>query len=169
MSQWCLKATKYFGSKITKEDITDHKIVGSVLIPPRIIFKLQDEVWAEWESLPPTEPGIADKIASLRDHGFQVCIVTSRPLRSIIYVKQWLTKVGINYDEFCSLSPQQSKIVIKADALVDDAPEQIRDFIRVGRTGFLYKQPWNRSVKIPKAILVNGLSEILKHYKLISC
>lgn len=165
MSQWCLKATRFLGSQIAKEDITDHKIVGTVPIPPRIIFRLQDEVWAEWESLPPTEPHIAEKVKALRDQGLHVCVVTSRPLRSIAYVKKWLTKMKIDYDEFSSLSPHQSKIIVKADALVDDAPEHIREFVRVRRTGFLYKQPWNTKIKIPKAIIINSFDDVLEHYK----
>lgn len=166
MSCWCLKATEYLGLPVTKEDIKHHKIVGSVPISPRIIFMLLDQVWNEWETLPSTETDIIQKLDTLKDNGFEICIATSRPFRSIQNVKQWLDKMNICYSEFFSLGPYELKAKIAIDILVDDAPDQIREFIRTGRTGFLYKQPWNKNARVRKALFINSLDDLLRYYEI---
>lgn len=166
MTCWCEKATAYLGLSVSKSSIKSHKIVGSVPVKPREIFRLQDEVWSEWEHLPPTEDDIAQKIAVLREYDFEIHIVTQRPLRSIRFVKKWLSKMKINYDGFHSLGPYRSKTEVPVDALVDDAPNEIRKFVKMGRMGFLYKQPWNRKIRISKAIFVNNIGEVLRHFKI---
>ena len=164
MTCWCKKASQFLKSPITKNDVRSHKIVGSVPIPPRKIFELQDQVWKEWESLPPTESDLDRKLKILKENGFEIYIATSRPKRLTDCVLQWLNKMKIYYDIFYSLGPRQSKTKISADALVDDAPEQIREFVRTGRVGFIYNQPWNMKAKIRKAIRVKKVDDVLAHY-----
>ena len=166
MTCWCGKATKYLGRVVTKEEIKVHKIVGSVPMSPREIFRLQDEVWAEWRDLPTTEKHLTRKLEFLRKNGIQVFVVTSRPLRSINFVEKWLALQKIPYDQFFAIGPYRSKSEIEADALVDDAPDQVREFIQAGRTGFLYVQPWNKNAKVRKAVIVKSVSEVLKFYGL---
>ena len=167
MTCWCKKASHYLESTITKNDIRSHKIVGSVRMEARKIFELQDQVWKEWESLPPTESNLNRKLNALRENGFKIYIATSRPKRLTDCVLQWLDKRKISYDSFFPLGPRQLKTNIDADALVDDAPEQIREFVRAGRVGFIYDQPWNIKVKIGKTIRVKKIDDVLVHYKLL--
>ncbi len=166
MTCWCKKATKHLGRAVTREEITSHKIVRSIPMSPPEIFKLQDEVWTEWRDLHTTEEHLSRKLGILRKNGFQVFVVTSRPLRSINSVKKWLARQKIPYDEFHAIGPYKSKSEIEADALVDDAPDQISEFIRTGRTGFLYAQPWNRNVKVKRAVIIKNISDVLKFYEL---
>jgi len=166
MTCWCKKATKHLGRIVTKEEIKSHKIVGSVPMSAPEIFKLQDQVWTEWRDLHTTEDNLSQKLDILRKNSFQVFVVTSRPLRSIDSVKKWLARQKIPYDEFHAIGPYKSKSKIKADALVDDAPDQISEFIRTGRTGFLYAQPWNRNVKVRGTVFVKSISDVLKFYEL---
>jgi len=164
MTCWCKKASQYSKSAVSKNDVRSHKIVGSVPIPPSKIFELQDQVWKEWESLPPTESDLDRKLEILRENGFEIYIATSRPKRLTDFVLQWLDKMKIYYDSFHSLGPRQLKAKIGADALVDDAPEQIQEFVRTGRVGFIYNQPWNAKAKIRKAIRVRKVNDVLAHY-----
>jgi 5'(3')-deoxyribonucleotidase len=166
MTPFCIKASKHLSRVVTKEEIGCHKIVGSIPMSPSEIFKLQDEVWAEWRALPTTEENLSQKLNILTNNGFQILVVTSRPLRSIDSVKKWLALKEIHYDEFHAIGPYKSKSKIEADALVDDAPDQINEFIRTGRIGFLYAQPWNRTDKIRKAVLVESVYDVLKFYRL---
>jgi 5'(3')-deoxyribonucleotidase len=166
MTCWCNKATKHLDRIITREEIKSDKIVGSVQMSPHEIFTLQDEVWTEWHDLPATEEHLSRKLCTLKENGFQVFVVTSRPLRSVDLVKKWLAWQEIPYDEFQAISPYRSKREIEADALVDDTPNQIREFIRTGRTGFLYVQPWNKNAKVRKAIIVESVDGVLKFYGL---
>lgn len=164
MTCWCRKATNYLGRQVTKEEIKSHKIVGSVPIPAREIFRLQDQVWVEWQDLPTTEEDLSRKLGALRKNGFQIFIVTSRPRRSIDFVREWLSMNEIPFDEFHSIGPYASKTKIDTDALVDDAPEHIQQFVETGKTGFLYEQPWNRSAKIECAVTVESVSDVLSFY-----
>lgn len=166
MTCWCRKATKLLREEVTKEQIKTHKIVGSIQISPHEIFKLQDEVWDEWKDLPTTEEHLSRKLTILRQNGFQVFVITSRPLRSIDLVQKWLAHNKIPYDKFYPIGTYRSKTEIEANALVDDAPEEIRDFVQLGRIGFLYVQPWNRKVKVGKAVVVESVSDVLKFFGL---
>jgi 5'(3')-deoxyribonucleotidase len=160
---WCKKASEHLGYVISKKDIKSHKIVGSVSMLPKDIFQLQDEVWAEWEKLSPTESNLAEKLKTLRDSGFKIHVATARPLRSRTFVMNWLELMRIQYDGFHSLGPYRYKAEISCDALVDDAPEQIERFVQDGRVGFLYKQPWNCKTKIPKSITIRNLDELVEY------
>lgn len=166
MTCWCRKASDKLGKVITKEQIRSHKILGSVKLSYSEIIRLQDEVWEEWKDLPPTEQDLSKKLDVFRRNDFQVLIVTSRPLRSSDFVRNWLLNNNIPYDEFYSIGPYRLKSEINADALVDDAPEHMRDFVRHGRTGFLYAQPWNRNVKAEKIIRVKSVGSVLQFFGL---
>jgi len=165
---WCWKVSGYLGVPLKKDAIRSHKIVGFVPIPAQQIFNSLDQVWSEWQNLPPTEEEIGRKVDIFRDNGFKVCIATSRPKRLTDCVLEWLNKMQIHYDSFHPLGPRQSKTQIAADSLVDDAPEEIRGFVRTGRTGFLYNQPWNAKATIQNAIRIKEINDVLGYYGLLS-
>jgi 5'(3')-deoxyribonucleotidase len=160
---WCLKASTCLGYSVSKKDIKSHKIVGSIAMEAREIFRLQEQVWQEWEKLPPTDDNIPEKLLTLKERGFTIYVATSRPTRSVALVRNWIDQLGIPYDSFYSLGPYKAKVTIDSDILVDDAPEQIDRFIAEKRKGFIYDQPWNRNVDVPKAIVIHNLTELLSH------
>jgi len=133
---------------------------------PSEVFRLQDEVWSDWKHLPTIEPMIARKLEILKKNHFKILIVTSTPLRHIPFVKKWLTSREIKFDEFHAIGVCGSKTNTKADALVDDSPNEIRKFIRTGKTGFLYIQPWNQNTVIEKSIKVQSINAVLSYYNL---
>jgi 5'(3')-deoxyribonucleotidase len=163
ISSWCRKASEYLGYAVSKVDIKSHKIVGSVPMSPGLIFRLQDEVWIHWKQLRPTEQGLPEKVTALRNHGFKIYIATARPKRSVIFVRKWLDHLRLPYDDFFALGPYRDKADIPSDALVDDAPEQVERFVRDGRIGFLYSQPWNCAVSISNAVTIHNFDELLRH------
>jgi hypothetical protein len=105
---------------------------------------LQDHVWMNWPKLKPIEREIGRTIGSIRDIGVEIVIATSGPKRHVPYVKDWLALNRIGYDRFCSVV---GKSGIRADALVDDAPDEALSFASTGRIAFLFDQPWNRSIR----------------------
>ncbi len=161
MNNLCLKLSDYLGYTVTKVEIRNHRVVDSIRVDPRIIFKLQDEVWAEWHHIPPTEIGIAKIVESIRSSGLRVYIATARPARSVNDVKAWLRKQEIGYDELFALGPTSSKLEVPADVLVDDAPEYVFGFLEDGREGFLYDQPWNRYEMLHPVPRIKSLGELL--------
>jgi 5'(3')-deoxyribonucleotidase len=164
MTSFCRKASSLVGFKIEKQRITNHKVVGSIPLSSQAIFRLQEEVWRQWKTLPTLETHLPNKMCALQKIGFEIYIATAIPLRLVSYVKQWLTKQKIPYAKFFHIQRNYSKSNIEADALVDDAPEEVRNFMRSGGQGFLYLQPWNATARIPGAILVNSLDDVLRNY-----
>lgn len=166
MSVFCEKVSQRLGTRIIKSDIRSHKVVGSVRLPPFEIFRLQDEVWVEWTKIPPTEDHICEKLDALRDKGFHVYVATSRPKRSIGFVRLWLNHIGIPYDNFYALGGNVSKSNLPCDVLVDDAPEHLEAFVKKGGKGFLYDQPWNRGITLANVRRIKSIKEILRYYKI---
>lgn len=164
MASFCQKASKLVGFEVNKQHIRNHKVVGSIPLTPQTIFNLQSEVWADWKKLPSLEDNLRKKMLAFRKIGFDIYVATAIPLRLIPYVKQWLRKKKVPYSKFFHCPKECSKSDIQAEALVDDAPEEVQSFIRSGRQGFLYLQPWNTNVNISRAIVVRNLDDVLKYY-----
>jgi 5'(3')-deoxyribonucleotidase len=165
IGSFCEKASRLLGKKITNDDIKSHKIVGSIQLSPREIFRLQDEVWRDWKSIRPTEEGIPDTLSGLQRLGFAIWIVTSRPQRLMDSVGLWLLFNRVPYDRFYPLGPRVLKAVVSCDALVDDAPEQVGSFTQGGRVAFLYDRPWNQRQIAKEIIRIRSLVEVLQHYR----
>jgi len=161
IASWCVKASKYLGYPVEKNEIKSHKIVGSVPMEPVKIFGLQDQVWEDWRNLPTTEPELARRISDIRRMSIEVIIVTSRPLRLASLIQKWLAQKAIHYDEFYPIGPYVTKASLRADALVDDSPEMVESFVKSNRTGFLFSQPWNRDHEPTGAIVVKNFRDIL--------
>ncbi len=164
MTSFCRKASELLGHEVNKQQIKDHKIIGSIPLPPHVIFSLQSEVWAEWRKLRPLEDDLQGKLHTFQKIGFEVYIAASSPSRLKAYVKEWIEELEIPHNGFFHCAENRSKSDIKAEALVDDAPEEIKRFQCPGRQAFLYLQPWNSRAKISDAILVNNIDEVLRHY-----
>lgn len=167
MSSFCRKASKLLGFEVTKQRIKSHKVVGSVPLSPQTIFKLQSEVWVDWQNISCIEDNLSQKMCAFHKIGFEVYVATATPLRLIPYVKQWLEKNRVLYSKFFHCQRGRRKSDVQAEALVDDATEEVRSFISSGRLGFLYLQPWNANAEVSKAILVRNLDEVLKYYGVV--
>ena len=165
MSIFCQKASVVLGYRLEIQQIKHHKVVCSIPLAPRVIFNLQCEVWAEWMTLPSLELDLAQKMNRFRELGFEIYVATGTPHRNVEYVKRWLQRMEVPYRRFFHCPKEGAKSGIRCEALVDDSPDEIKQFIRKGRQGFLYLQPWNASTNIPKAITVKNLSEILEYYE----
>jgi 5'(3')-deoxyribonucleotidase len=162
IARWCVLA-RSSGCSVVKEQIKSHKLVGSVPMEPRKIFELQDAVWRDWQNVPPTEPSQSAMIDELRKRHIKIMIVTSGPTRHGSGIQSWLGAHQLSYDEFHNLARGVSKATISADALVDDVPESVRSFTSIGRVGFLYSQPWNKTSRITNSIVIGSLGDIVKH------
>lgn len=160
MLSFCQLANKNHGLHLSLADIKSHKVVGSVPLTPQEIFSLQDLAWQSWQGISLVEEDCPAVMNSLESIGHKVWIATSRPRRSTKYVEMWLKKQGLATYDFYPLGPYRSKSSLSCDALVDDAPEQIRECVRTGKIGLLYTRPWNADVNISGAIRVETLSDI---------
>ena len=165
MSSFCKRASELLGMTVAKRNIKSHKVVGSVKLSAHEIFALQDEVWENWKDIPPTEENLAVNLTALKELGIRIIVATSGPTRRADLVRKWLGLNGLPHEEFYPLGPKSLKASITSDALVDDAPEQINSFVELGRTGFLYSQPWNRNSHTKGAIVISSILKVVSYYE----
>lgn len=163
--RFCTLMSERMNYQIKKEMIRTPKIVGSFRADPKLVFEVLNDVWREWTELPTIEGDINETIHTLRSGGACVIIATARPFQSIHLVKSWLVSNSIEYDELRRFEQTASKSILAADALVDDDQEQAADFVLAGpkgRTGYIYDQPWNRSIlPIENLLRISRLRELL--------
>ena len=163
--QFCIIISKLLGQSVTKEMIKTPKIVGSFRADPRVILSVLDGVWINWRQLPTLEGDVSETIDDLKSRGNRIVIATARPARSIGYVTSWLASNGIQYDSFHRVDQAGSKTEIHANILVDDDQQQVATFALSepqSREGFLYDQPWNRSMlPIDNVSRIRSLRELL--------
>jgi len=167
MGVFCKKASDLLGSKVCKEQIGSHKVVGSIPLSPKTIFRIQTEVWSNWDMLPSLEVDLSEKMGSFKKIGFEIYIATAVPSRLVRFVKKWIESKELHFSKFFHCPGSHSKSEIQAEALVDDSQEEITRFVKSGRQGFLYLQPWNIKSNIPKAVVVKSLDDILNYYGVI--
>lgn len=139
---WCKLAKLEHGIEVDFEDIWTPKLVGCVPMDASLIFQIQDQVWREWSTLPPTESGIDKVIQRLREDGYEIVIATSGAARHSDSIKKWLSQNGIEYHQFLSV---RSKSEIDGQLLIDDVVEEVTAYVHRKRTALLYNRPWNRS------------------------
>ena len=148
IGSWCLLAKAKYGVTVEYNTISSHKLVGCLPLDSSLIFSIQDEVWKQWSTLPPTERGLGRLVHDLRELGYEIIIATSGPARHVDCVKKWLAHNEIEYHEFHSV---KSKTSIHAQVLVDDSVEEVTAFVSEGREALLYDRPWNRT-KLPERV-----------------
>lgn len=125
-------------------------------------FGILDEAWFSWESVPPTEEALDQKVARLRNFG-QIDIVTGRSPMTVPHAKAWLDKQGIKFDSFViTQNSTEAKIKLNYDLYIDDNAELMALVSsRLHGTGILYLQPWNRNAgPMPRVFRVGGWDEI---------
>lgn len=164
MTRFCQVASSLVGYEVGKQQIRNHKVVGSIPLSPQAIFNIQEEVWRNWQVMPPLEDNLLEKMCAFKEAGFEIYIATATVPQVVPYVKQWLSKEQIPYTKFFHCYKTCSKRDIEAEVLVDDSPEEVRSFVRSRRQGFLYLQPWNSTAKVLGAILVRNIDDVLNYY-----
>jgi len=167
MACFCDRASAILGEPVRKTDIKSHKVVGSVDLPPLKIFQIQDDVWKNWKEISPTENDLVKSLNMLRESSLEIMVATSGPKRRTDFVQEWLRANRLPFDEFYALGPNVLKAKLQGQALVDDAPEQIKSFVEDRRVGFLYSQPWNIGAFVKDAIRISSIREVVKRYRRI--
>lgn len=121
----------------------------------------------------------------LRNEGFDICIITSRPARLYDLTMDWLDKNDIVYNKL-RLVPSEDKWIvinsIKAKAFVEDRSsilKSVYENCRILEYGlYAVKHPWNKKYKNDKIIWVDDVAEAVdkivdfrkwKNYFLTEC
>ncbi len=161
MEAWCKKVNETFGTRLTLEDLDTWTSWRKVGITKDQFFQILDGVWDAWEDIPPTEPGLTEKVRKVEKLG-SLDIVTGRSKKTVEAAKEWLSHYMIPYQRFVRVSGWRDKVFLNYDVYIDDAPELMPLISRNPlMRGILYERPWNRDVgDIPRVFKVASWTRI---------
>jgi len=163
MEAWCRIVNERFGTRLKLDDLDTWTSWRKTGISKEQFFEILDETWDAWESIPPTEPGLAVKVAKVETLG-SLDIVTGRSKQTVEHAKDWLAHHKIPYERFVRVRGWRDKVFLNYDVYIDDAPELMPLISRNPMMhGILYERPWNRDVStMPRVFKVSSWSEIPK-------
>jgi len=153
MLVWCDRANREFGTHLNMEDLDSWSSWRRFSISKDDFYRLLDESWIDWERIPPTEPGIADKVRRIEKFG-DVDIVTGRSKGTEEAAKSWVENQKVRYRHFVRVAGWRDKILLDYDVYIDDAPD-LMPLVSRSPTAWaiLYDRPWNRDVpRMPKVV-----------------
>ena len=153
MLVWCDRANREFGTQLKMEDLDSWSSWKRSSISKDDFYRLLDETWIDWEQIPPTEPGIADKVRRIEKFG-DIDIVTGRSKGTEDAAKRWVENQKVRYRQFVRVAGWRDKILLNYDVYIDDAPD-LMPLVSHSPMAWavLYDRPWNRDVPpMPKVL-----------------
>jgi len=161
MEAWCRIVNERFGTRLKLDDLDTWTSWRKTGISKEQFFEILDETWDGWESIPPTEPGLAVKVAKVETLG-SLDIVTGRSKQTVEHAKDWLAHHRIPYERFVRVRGWRDKVFLNYDVYIDDAPELMPLISRNPLMhGILYERPWNRDVvEMPRVFRVESWTRI---------
>ena len=161
MEAWCRIVNERFGTRLKLDDLDTWTSWRKTGISKEQFFEILDETWDAWESIPPTEPRLAEKVETVEKLG-DLDIVTGRSRETVEGAKSWLRNQGIPYKRFVRVRGWRDKVFLNYDVYIDDAPELMPLISRNPRMrGILYARPWNRDVtNMPRVFKANSWDDI---------
>jgi len=159
---WAREISRRKRKEIRKEDLVSWDLTELVGISDSEKMEIFDLIWSDenWKKIPPTETRLSEKVNMLREYG-KVDIVTVRPKNQIENTKRWLAYHKITYDDYRLVPEGMNKSDLDYDIFIDDSPLNARRIMKLGKTIFLYDQPWNRELN--GCIRVRTLSEVIRY------
>ena len=153
MLVWCDRANKEFGTNLSMKDLDSWSWWKRFPISKDDFYRILDESWADWREIPPTEPGIAEKVARIEKFG-DLDIVTGRSKRTVEAARSWVDSQKVRYRRFVRVLGWRDKVLLDYDVYIDDAPDLMPLISRSPIAwGVLYERPWNRTVgDMPKVL-----------------
>jgi 5'(3')-deoxyribonucleotidase len=147
MTRWCEKANEEFGTRLKLDDLDSWASWVKLGVSKDKFYRLLDEAWDDWERVPPTEPGIAEKVARVQAYG-EVDIVTGRSRRTVEGARNWLSHYKVPFGRFVRVPGVKDKIFLDYDVYIDDAPDLMHLISKNPvMHGILYERPWNRDLR----------------------
>jgi len=161
MTAWCEKANEELGTRLKLDDIDSWASWMKLGVTKDQFYRLLDSAWDDWENVPPTEKGLAGKVARIQSLG-TVDIVTGRSRRTVESARNWLQKEKIPFERFVRVQGVRDKAYLDYDVYIDDAPDLMPMISRnPAKHGILYQRPWNRDTHdMPRIFKVEKWVEI---------
>jgi len=139
----CTLLNARYSTHLTPEQYDKWNAWEITKISKNEFLRTLDEAWFNWESIPPVEDNMAEKIATLNG---RIDIVTGRTEATVPFAKEWLRTQEIAYDKFVRVESTAAKADLQYDVFIDDSAHLMTLIAaRLFGCGVLYEQPWNRT------------------------
>lgn len=162
MPMWVKVYNEEYNKNLDYQNISQWAFWISLGITTREFFRIFSKAWSRWEEIQPTETNITQTIKTLN----RLCvvdIVTGRTKDTLKFVKNWLRKHQIQYQNFIAVSSWQHKIYLPYDLYIDDSPDLAQLAAHKQKMVLLYNRPWNTMVmEGPWIKRINNLKEAIK-------
>jgi uncharacterized protein len=111
-------------------------------------------------------PGAVETVRAWHDAGHFIQVSSQRPLECHTATKEWLTSIGLPFDDVDFSGDKVSRCAAKGiDVLIDDSPLNLSRAMDLGITPAAIVHPWNREFCEDEGILCaedwNGLRDVL--------
>src|SRR6266540_2959118 len=114
MLVWCERVNKEFGTQLKIEDLDSWASWRTFGISKDDFYRILDESWEDWKQIPPTELGIANKVAAISTLG-EIDIVTGRSRMTEMAAKSWVEHQKIRCHRFVRVSGWRDKVGLGYD------------------------------------------------------
>jgi uncharacterized HAD superfamily protein len=123
------------------EDVVHWDVpLGDSSFVPEIAAAMQDRAYVLDM---PAHDGAREMLRQLRAR-YRVKLLTVRPQFALALTPEWLAAKELEYDELVA-AEEAKKSLHEVDALVDDYPGNVADFLRnCSGPAVLVEQPWNQ-------------------------
>lgn len=120
----------------------------------------------------PVIPGAAEFLQKLRNHGYKIMLLTSRPYQKYKRIfsdtMEWLQKNNLVFDSIIFDEKKEERLVKefgvdKIEFFVDDVAKNANTISQLGLPCYLIDRPYNKDAKLGQLVTrVNNLQEILE-------
>jgi uncharacterized HAD superfamily protein len=161
MVTFCRILNRNHSTEFTVDSFVEWKAWRIAHITEAEFYRTLDEVWSEWQSIPPMSRDIGNAVGKIRRFG-RVDIVTGRSQNTIQAALAWLKEYRVPYDRFVRTTSTKAKAKLSYDIFIDDSPELMYLIASsLDRFGALYTQPWNQKTrKLARIFRVASWKEI---------
>ena len=161
ITAFCSILNKRYSTHFTVESFDRWNAWQNAQITENEFFRILDEAWFDWKSIPPIEPNLSEKVTQLHKFG-RLDIVTGRSEETVTHARTWLKEHNIPFDDFVRTQSTRAKIKLNYDLFIDDSAELMALIAStLDSHGILYTQPWNRKAPdMPRITRVQRWNEI---------
>lgn len=107
-------------------------------------FKEYIETWSlYYEEIPLHEQDLKYTLQKLVDKGYQIDIVTSRPIEAHINLRKWLDMHDLPYNNIIRVSSQADKLDLYHEIHIDD----FYTYLKPNKYQYILDRAWNRNLK----------------------
>jgi len=161
MAACCKIINKRYSSHFKVSSFNRWKAWETLGISKNEFFHILDQAWSEWNSIPPTEDRLDEKVGKLLEF-CDLDIVTGRSAHTVASAKSWLETQEIRFNAFVRTDSGMDKVNLNYDVFIDDSPELMLALSsKPNGYAILYNQPWNEEVEeLPKILRANSWDQI---------